>query len=208
MPSNYFIGTPGRKSWENGKLAHILYTEPQLFEVAENVKRMIVENQVKAIELMQPMFDRYPQYRITLQPFNEKDIFFEAMPNVNGRQVVILVERNQNESDNSKSSNIEITIVAVPEASENRSIAGRVGQLYIEMLGIIFKSCNPREFFWGPQMEGESDQAYKNWLNRLGTPNKNVSVEMAAQDFLGYQPGRIQTALHIYLEAIALPNQH
>lgn len=205
MPSQYFLGTPGRKCWDQGKLVGNKYEEPMLFEIAENCKRLILENQEAALQQVADRLKRYPKYRITLRPFNEKDIRFEAEPNVNDRQVVIFVERNQNELDSYKGSYIHVTIVVVPEAMESASMGNLVAQLYSEALGIIFKSCNPREFQWGPQAVGESDEAYRRWLNRLGTPQKNVAAELTLQDFLGYQPGRVQTALHIYLDATALP---
>lgn len=206
MRSNYFLGTPGRKCWDNGLLVEGKYEEPMLFEIAENCKRLILQNQDVALAQILQRVSRYPKYRrITLAPFHEDDIRFEAEPNINDRQVVIFVERNQNELDSYKGSSIHVTIVVVPEAAESASVGNLIAQLYTEALGIIFKSCNPREFQWGPQAVGESDEAYRRWLNRLGTPQKNVAAELTLQDFLGYQPGRVQTALHIYLEAAALP---
>lgn len=204
MPSGYSRSTRGIALVKDGLFQNPLFEEPLLFEIEANVERLVIENQERALAVVQ---SRLAKRNITwnLRPFQAKELYFGEIPAFNGRALFIKVsEQPIPMGSNFNLNPIEITLIAISDPQENRAVANKTASLYLGALKMIFQTMSPQELVWRPKLLTESENQYQSWL--LAQPHYTLSAMTGhvGQDYLGYdQTQGSQLALVISLEATA-----
>lgn len=200
-------------AWQYGAFQRFAYSFTPFFAMKWNLKRIILANQQKAIDSYLAIIRRW-QPQLKLAPFDSRDIFTRAMPNVNGRHLCILIEQHGEPRDNFRNRYTDITIAIVPEWAENESVGGDLVEHYLNVFEGLLDTMAPKELVWGPRdetqtngVDNESESAWKDWEKRQAAPAKQVLSQLTGGLFPGYQENRVENALHVYLTAVSGPGR-